>query len=260
MRRNRLRVSIHVCAAVTVVGGGVGAAVAATTPRGAGTLTATFSTDSDWGTGYQARFTIRNTGGAAVTGWQVAFALPATARLGTSWDAAVTTAGGTAVATDRGYNATVPPGGATSFGLIVAGRGAPASCTVNGAPCAGGGGTAGPTRPPTAGPTRPPTAGPTRPPTAGPTRPRRPPRRRPRPARRPRAPEGCSSPRTSTWVCWRTPARPASRSSRRAAACGRTRWRSSRVPAAGRAGSTPSTRAAGSSPTRSTRCAPRAVT
>ena len=70
MQRSRLRLAIYASAAVVAVGGGVGAAVAATTPttKAAGALTATFSKDSDWGTGYQAKYTITNGTGAAVTG------------------------------------------------------------------------------------------------------------------------------------------------------------------------------------------------
>jgi hypothetical protein len=145
------------------------AAVAATTPNAAaaGGLVATFSKDSDWGTGYQARYTIKNTGTAAVTGWKVTFGLPSTAKLGSFWDTAITTSGATSTATDRGYNATVPAGGTQVFGFIVAGSGAPTSCTINGAACTGGGTTT-PTTQPT---TKPPTTAPTKPPTTAPTSP-----------------------------------------------------------------------------------------
>jgi Cellulose binding domain/Glycosyl hydrolases family 18 len=170
MRRSRLRLTIYLSAAAVAAGGGVGAAVAATTPapRAATALTAIFSKDSDWGTGYQARYTIRNTGGSAVTGWTLAFGLPSGAKLGSSWDAAVTTSGSTTTATNRGYNATIPAGGSTTFGFVVAGSGTPTTCTVNGASCAGGGT---PTTAPTAVPTTQPTTRPpaSRPPTAAPT-------------------------------------------------------------------------------------------
>ncbi|GAB1695075.1 cellulose binding domain-containing protein [Krasilnikovia sp. M28-CT-15] len=168
MPRNRLRLTIYLGAALLAVGGGVGAAVAATNPTGApagGKLTATFSTDSKWDTGYQARYTIKNTGSAAVTGWQVSFALPSTAKLGTFWDTAITTSGATSTAKDKGYNNTIPAGGAVEFGFIVAGKGEPTSCTINGASCSvGGGGT-----PTTAPATKPPTTPATKPTTTTPT-------------------------------------------------------------------------------------------
>lgn len=177
MKRNRLRLSIYMAAAALAVGGGAVAAVAATTPAATvgGGLTATFSKDSDWGSGYQARYTIKNTGGTAVSGWRVAFGLPASAKLGSFWDAAITTSGPTSLAENRGYNATIAAGASTEFGFIVAGSGAPTSCTINGVPCGGGSAptTAPTTRPTTAPPTKPtstPTTNPpaTRPPTSAP--------------------------------------------------------------------------------------------
>src|SRR6185436_8123182 len=95
MQRSRLRLAIYASAVVLAVGGGVGAAVAATTPTttAAGVLSATFTKDSDWGSGYQAKYTIKNGTTAAVTGWSLAFGLPSTAKLGSFWDATVTTSG-----------------------------------------------------------------------------------------------------------------------------------------------------------------------
>ncbi|WP_433299073.1 cellulose binding domain-containing protein [Actinoplanes sp. CA-030573] len=172
MQRSRLRLAIYASAAVLAVGGGVGAAVAATTPttKAAGVLTATFSKDSDWGSGYQARYTIKNDTGATVNGWQVVFALPSTAKLGSFWDATVTTSGGTSTAKNPGYATTIPAGGTAEFGFVVAGSGAPTSCTINGASCAGGGTTTtAPTTPATTKPTTTPTTAPTTRPTTAPT-------------------------------------------------------------------------------------------
>jgi len=171
MARKRLRLTVYLSAAALAVGGGALAAVAATAPSGG--LTASFSKDSDWGTGYQARYTIRNAGGAAVDGWTVRFGLPPGARLGSSWEATVTTSGSLTTAANKGYNGTVPAGGRVEFGFIVTGTGDPTSCTINGAPC--GGGAPAPTTPTTAPTTRPPattppaTAPTSRPPTTAPT-------------------------------------------------------------------------------------------
>ncbi len=146
MRRSRLRLAIYTTSALLAAGGGVGVAMAATgpTPAASSGLTATFSKDSDWGSGYQGRFTIANKGSAAAQHWTVQFTLPAGASLGTFWDANVTSSGGKIAATDRGYNANVAGGSSTSFGFIVNGSGAPTSCTINGAACTGGAGNPGP--------------------------------------------------------------------------------------------------------------------
>ena len=175
MQRSRLRLAIYASAAVVAVGGGVGAAVAATTPttKAAGALTATFSKDSDWGTGYQAKYTITNGTGAAVNGWQLVFGLPSSAKLGSFWDATITTSGGVSTAKNPSWETSIPAGGTASFGFVVAGSGAPTSCTINGASCSGG---ATPTATPTTTPTTPPTTKPTttpttKPPTTPPTTP-----------------------------------------------------------------------------------------
>ncbi|MFF5295352.1 cellulose binding domain-containing protein [Paractinoplanes globisporus] len=170
MQRSRLRLAIYASAAVLAVGGGVGAAVAATTPstKAAGVLTATFSKDSDWGTGYQAKYTITNGTGATVNGWQLVFGLPSTAKLGSFWDATVTTSGGVSTAKNPSWATTIPAGGTAEFGFVVAGSGAPTSCTINGASCSGGA-TTPTTAPTTTKPTTTPTTAPTTKPTTAPT-------------------------------------------------------------------------------------------
>jgi hypothetical protein len=140
MHRSPIRPILYLTAALLVAGGGVGVAVAATAPSGPGAaaLTATFAKDSDWGSGYQGTFTVRNRGGKAATGWRVEFTLPAGSAITSAWDANVTGTAGRITATNRGYNAAVAAGGSTSFGLVVNGSATPTACTVNGAACAGG--------------------------------------------------------------------------------------------------------------------------
>ncbi|MGX6603955.1 cellulose binding domain-containing protein [Micromonosporaceae bacterium Da 78-11] len=170
MQRSRLRLAIYASAALVAVGGGAVAALAATNPAAAGGLTATFSKDSDWGTGYQARYTIKNDTGTAVNGWKLVFGLPAGAKLGSFWDATIATSGSAETATNPGYAPTIAAGASAQFGFIVAGSGAPTSCTINGASCAGGGATTAPTTAPTTlAPTTAPTTKPTSAPTTKPT-------------------------------------------------------------------------------------------
>ncbi|MFD0687933.1 cellulose binding domain-containing protein [Actinomadura fibrosa] len=104
----------------------------------AGTVTATFAKTSDWGSGYEAKYTIKNDTGAAVSGWRVEFDVPSGSTIGSYWDALLTTSGQHAAFTNRDYNASIAPGGTASFGFLVSGSGTPQNCTVNGASCTGG--------------------------------------------------------------------------------------------------------------------------
>ncbi|WP_185052914.1 cellulase family glycosylhydrolase [Thermocatellispora tengchongensis] len=100
--------------------------------------TATFAKTSDWGTGYTAQYTIRNTGATAMSGWTVVVEMPAGTSVGTYWDALMTASGNRYTFTARDYNRTIAPGAETTFGFTVFGSGTPASCTLNGASCGGG--------------------------------------------------------------------------------------------------------------------------
>src|SRR5690242_15046627 len=150
----RLRILL---AAATVLVGSVGVAVLVTPADAAGSLTATLSYDSDWGSGYQAKYTIANGTSSTVTSWTVTFDLASGAALGSYWDALMSQSGTHVTATNRNYNGTIAPGGSTTFGFIVTGSAKPTDCKINGAACGGGGGTTPtPTTSPTASPPPPP--------------------------------------------------------------------------------------------------------
>jgi chitinase len=178
MRRSRTVLLAAVAALVT----GAGAALTVATPALAAGPTATFTRTADWGSGWEGRYTITNGGTDTITGWQVAFTLPTGTTLGSSWDATVSSSGQRHTFTNRSWNGTIAPGASASFGFLATGSGSPTSCTLNGAPCGGGGPTTPPptTAPPTTGPpttppptTPPPTTPPpTTPPGPGPALPR----------------------------------------------------------------------------------------
>jgi len=150
----RLRILL---AAATVLVGSVGVAVLVTPADAAGSLTATLSYDSDWGSGYQAKYTIANGTSSTVTSWTVTFDLASGATLGSYWDALMSQSGTHVTATNRNYNGTIAHGGSTTFGFIVTGSAKPTGCKINGAACGGGGGTTPtPTTSPTASPPPPP--------------------------------------------------------------------------------------------------------
>ncbi|HEU5158145.1 MAG TPA: cellulose binding domain-containing protein [Streptosporangiaceae bacterium] len=99
--------------------------------------TATFAKTSDWGSGWEGRFTLTNGSGSAVNGWQVEFDLPSGTTIGTYWDALLTTSQQHQSFRNREYNGTIQPGASVTFGFIGAGPGGPRNCTFNGAPCDG---------------------------------------------------------------------------------------------------------------------------
>jgi chitinase len=152
--RGRLAAGVAVVVAATGIAAGVGTASAA------GQVTAAFVKDSDWGTGYQGKYTITNGTDAGITAWRVEFDLPSGSTLGSYWDVLVTQSGSHYVATNRTYNGALAAGASTSFGFIVTGAGTPANCTVDGGACGGGG------TPPTSPPPSP-THSPTSPPPSG---------------------------------------------------------------------------------------------
>jgi hypothetical protein len=146
------------------------------TASAAAAPTATFSKDSDWGSGWQGKVVIANGGAATIDSWTVEFDLPAGTSVGTYWDALLTSSGQHHTFTNRSWNGTVAPGATVAFGLLGSGPGAPTGCKLNGAPCAGGSvvvpgpTTAVPTVAPTTIPPTRPTTAPTttRPPTTVP--------------------------------------------------------------------------------------------
>jgi hypothetical protein len=114
------------------------AAVVFASAAGAATgLTATYQITDSWGTGYAVTYTIHNSGTTAVTGWTVAFDLPAGTSVRKYWTAAMTTSGNHYAFANLSYNATVAAGGTQTFGFNTNGMGLAYNCTVNGLPCEG---------------------------------------------------------------------------------------------------------------------------
>jgi hypothetical protein len=116
------------------------ASVTSPTASAAAGVTATFAKTSDWGSGFEGKYTVANGGTSALTAWRIEFDLPAGTSVSSFWDANVTRSGDHYVAVNLDYNGSVAVGGSASFGFVGAGPGAPANCTVNGGSCTGGGG------------------------------------------------------------------------------------------------------------------------
>lgn len=111
----------------------------------AGGVGAAFAKTSDWGSGYQAQYTITNGGNSSISSWKVAFDLPSGSSVGSYWDALLTQSGNHYTFTNRDYNGTLAPGASVIFGWVGTGSGTPANCTLNGGSCDAGSATGGTT-------------------------------------------------------------------------------------------------------------------
>ena len=129
------RLMLGVATLLTCATGVVGAATAA---HAAGPAAA-FAKVSDWGTGWEGRYTITNGGTDTISAWHVEFDLPAGSSVGTYWDALMTSSGNHYAFTNRSWNGTVAPGASVTFGFLGTGPGSPEHCRINGADCGGGG-------------------------------------------------------------------------------------------------------------------------
>ncbi|TDP97773.1 glycoside hydrolase family 6 protein [Labedaea rhizosphaerae] len=93
--------------------------VTATTQSG-GTgngCTATYHVDNDWGSGFTATVTVKNTGTATTRSWKVTWAWGGNQQVTGSWNTSLTQSGTGVTAGDLGYNGAVAPGQTTTFGF-----------------------------------------------------------------------------------------------------------------------------------------------
>ncbi|WP_433393619.1 extracellular catalytic domain type 1 short-chain-length polyhydroxyalkanoate depolymerase [Micromonospora sp. KLBMP9576] len=91
-----------------------------------------------WNTGLTASVTVTNTGATTITGWSLAFTLPAGQSVTNGWNATYAPASGAVTARNVAYNATLAPGASVSIGFQAThtgDTGQPASFALNGATC-----------------------------------------------------------------------------------------------------------------------------
>jgi chitinase len=109
--------------------------------------TVTYKVDSDWGTGFGASTSIKNTSASTITAWQLEFDYPH--NITSIWDARVSSrVGNHYTLAGAGWNNDIPAGGTVSFGwngTPVGPLSNPTNCKLNGQPvdsttCVGGGG------------------------------------------------------------------------------------------------------------------------
>ncbi|WP_181773657.1 glycosyl hydrolase family 18 protein [Amycolatopsis pittospori] len=115
----------------------------------AGGVGASLTKGSDWGSGWEGKYTITNNSGSSLSAWTLEFDLAAGHSIASLWDGSYTVSG-QHVTVKNTWNGTVSNGGTVSFGFNVKYSGAytaPANCKINGGSCDPGGGT--PTTTPT---------------------------------------------------------------------------------------------------------------
>ncbi len=133
MKKFRWQFLAAAVAMATVTGG-----VLAAPASGATGVTAAFTKTSDWGSGYEAKYTISNSGNSSLSSWNVEFTLPGGQAIASLWDGSYA-ANGQNITVRNTWNGTVPVGGSVSFGFTVRGSGGvPADCKINGGSCDGG--------------------------------------------------------------------------------------------------------------------------
>jgi cellulose 1,4-beta-cellobiosidase len=158
--------------AVSALGCAGMAAVAASPASAAASCQVSYSTPSDWGSGFTAAITITNNG-PAITSWTLAYSYAGNQTLASGWSGNWTQSGKNVTVTNASWNGSLATGASTQIGANFNYSGtntAPTAFTVNGTACNGNGSPSPtPTPTPTGSPTPTPTTSPTPTPTPSPT-------------------------------------------------------------------------------------------
>jgi cellulase/cellobiase CelA1 len=97
-----------------------------------------YTTTSQWGGGFTANVVITNKGTSTINGWNLGFTFAGDQKITNAWNATTSQSGEAVTATNMSYNATIAPGGNTSFGFQGTWTNSdspPTSFTLNGTPC-----------------------------------------------------------------------------------------------------------------------------
>ncbi|AZM60003.1 MULTISPECIES: glycoside hydrolase family 18 chitinase [unclassified Streptomyces] len=105
--------------------------------QAATSATATYAKTQDWGSGFEGKWTVKNTGTTTIDSWTVEWDFPSGTKVTSAWDATVTNSGDHWTAKNKGWNGTLAPGASVSFGFNGSGSGAPSHCKLNGGGCDG---------------------------------------------------------------------------------------------------------------------------
>ncbi|MEV5440271.1 glycoside hydrolase family 18 chitinase [Streptomyces sp. NPDC052682] len=105
--------------------------------QAATSATATYAKTQDWGSGFEGKWTVKNTGTTTLSSWTVEWDFPAGTSVTSAWDADVTNSGTHWTARNKSWNGTLAPGASVTFGFNGTGSGSPSHCTLNGGSCDG---------------------------------------------------------------------------------------------------------------------------
>ncbi|RST19159.1 chitinase [Streptomyces sp. WAC05374] len=106
--------------------------------QAAASATATYTKVADWGSGFEGKWTVKNTGTTTLSSWTVEWDFPSGTSVTSAWDATVTSSGTHWTGKNVGWNGTLAPGASVSFGFNGTGTGSPSNCKLNGGSCDGG--------------------------------------------------------------------------------------------------------------------------
>ncbi|WP_236246732.1 glycoside hydrolase family 18 chitinase [Streptomyces sp. CC210A] len=110
----------------------------ATPAQAAASATATYTKTQDWGSGFEGKWTVKNTGTTTLSSWTVEWDFPSGTSVTSAWDADVTSSGTHWTAKNKTWNGTLAPGASVTFGFNGTGSGSPSGCKLNGGSCDGG--------------------------------------------------------------------------------------------------------------------------
>ncbi|MFH9009081.1 glycosyl hydrolase family 18 protein [Streptomyces afghaniensis] len=106
--------------------------------QAATSATASYTKTQDWGSGFEGKWTVKNTGTTTLSSWTVEWDFPSGTSVTSAWDADVTSSGTHWTAKNKSWNGSLAPGASVSFGFNGTGSGSPANCKLNGGSCDGG--------------------------------------------------------------------------------------------------------------------------
>ncbi|OEJ40994.1 chitinase [Streptomyces agglomeratus] len=135
----RTRFRTRAAAGLTALVVPLAAMVGLASPAQAATsATASYTKASDWGTGFEGKWTVKNTGTTTLSTWTVEWDFPAGTAVTSAWDADVTNSGNHWTAKNKSWGGNLAPGASVSFGFNGTGTGSPSGCKLNGGSCDGG--------------------------------------------------------------------------------------------------------------------------